>query len=865
MKRKYLQVLSLFLTVSMLAGCGTKTQTMTFPNNENQEMEEMAETEEENADSFETASNKDDTDYVQQLRAKYGQSDPKYDYQEPMYNLPEDHTFVFENVCADAYWEGFFDTIKVFTDPELENWLNVDIEEDLDNHTIEVKPSSIFYCTSAEENCSIDNGTWGSRSKFYLVQYKDVTTNEAYEKPRVTVFTIARDLDTPTLEQSVSQVGDYQLTWNSIKGADYYEVYAYEEESDYVRLMCTTKETTCTEEDFTPYVEGFEEEDGEVSGQNMDLFPDNTFFVLAKTEDGKVSGMSNVCEVADIAYTIPHFIYVDMDEEEDKYSYEGTSAMVLPTHLNVEMLDGSKTKMLLDYENAKVEDMGSVLEIRPKFVNAKLDAPYLYLEGMDEASFKEDLENVIARQKELEKKTAKQSTDIDIPYVPSNDSDNTESGNTEETPDEVKPDDNKTTDDNEKTSDDNEKTSDDNEETPEDNEKISDDDKKTLGDEEKPDNEQASDEKEKPDDQETPDDEKKADNSEKNSDDEEKPDNQETAQDKPTRTQSDLEDTIYANSALSAHIALNMLESEEEISLEGFPESSDRDFLLDCVLEAYTQNPLIGIMESVAYDYKENCLNVKYVLDKEESAAKREAATKKAQEITDSIITDDMNDFEKEEAINTYLCENASYDETIYDYINKDGSISEDVLYKNADSFLPYGILVNNVGVCESYAESFLLLARNAGLDAVIETGNLDGIAHEWNRVKIDGQWYVMDVTNNDNEKLPNAYFNLSDAAADEILIPDKKAISSEVYGDYTAASGEKEYYFVKGKCAANQEEAVEMMGSLLEDERMATIRVNEELDESDVEKIVREIAENLSLTDGKYYYNRGVLSLIKE
>ena len=55
------------------------------------------------------------------------------------------------------------------------------------------------------------------------------------------------------------------------------------------------------------------------------------------------------------------------------------------------------------------------------------------------------------------------------------------------------------------------------------------------------------------------------------------------------------------------------------------------------------------------------------------------------------------------------------------------------------------------------------------------------------------------------------------------------------------------------------------MMGSLLEDERMATIRVNEELDESDVEKIVREIAENLSLTDGKYYYNRGVLSLIKE
>ena len=40
---------------------------------------------------------------------------------------------------------------------------------------------------------------------------------------------------------------------------------------------------------------------------------------------------------------------------------------------------------------------------------------------------------------------------------------------------------------------------------------------------------------------------------------------------------------------------------------------------------------------------------------------------------------------------------------------------------------------------------------------------------------------------------------------------------------------------------------------------------MNEELDESDVEKIVGEIAQNLGLTEGKYYYNRGVLSVTKE
>ena len=326
-----------------------------------------------------------------------------------------------------------------------------------------------------------------------------------------------------------------------------------------------------------------------------------------------------------------------------------------------------------------------------------------------------------------------------------------------------------------------------------------------------------------------------------------------------------MEDTVYANSALSAHIAINMLENEEEISLDNFPESSDRDFLMECILEAYNQNPLIGIMEDVSYDYDTNCLVVEYAMDKDESISKRDAAIEKAKEITDEIITDGMSDFEKEEAINQYLCENGSYDESIFDYIQDDGSVSDDVLDETVDSFLPYGILVNNVGVCESYAEAFLLLARNAGLDAVIETGRLDGIAHEWNRVKIDGQWYVMDVTNNDNDKAPNAYFNLSDEASDEFLIPDKEAILYDAYGEYAAVSNDKEYYLVKGRCADDRDEAVELMGNLLSDDDNAIIRVNEELDESDVESLVRDVAENNNITDGKYYYYRGVLSMTRE
>ena len=57
-------------------------------------------------------------------------------------------------------------------------------------------------------------------------------TNETFEKPHVTVFTIERELDTPTLEQSLTDLGYYQLTWNPVKNADYYEIYEYEEDDD---------------------------------------------------------------------------------------------------------------------------------------------------------------------------------------------------------------------------------------------------------------------------------------------------------------------------------------------------------------------------------------------------------------------------------------------------------------------------------------------------------------------------------------------------------------------------------------------------------------------------------------------------------
>lgn len=67
------------------------------------------------------------------------------------------------------------------------------------------------------------------------------------------------------------------------------------------------------------------------------------------------------------------------------------------------------------------------------------------------------------------------------------------------------------------------------------------------------------------------------------------------------------------------------------------------------------------------------------------------------------------------------------------------------------DSFTTYGILVNKVGVCMSYSYVYQLFSDMVGLESIVVTGDLSGMPHAWNKVKIDEDWLHIDVTNNEN------------------------------------------------------------------------------------------------------------------
>lgn len=75
----------------------------------------------------------------------------------------------------------------------------------------------------------------------------------------------------------------------------------------------------------------------------------------------------------------------------------------------------------------------------------------------------------------------------------------------------------------------------------------------------------------------------------------------------------------------------------------------------------------------------------------------------------------------------------------------KQEAIQEKVDERFYDSFTAYGILMDGVGVCAGYSAAFKLLADAAGIESIVVTGYLDGsLPHAWNKVRIDGEWYIV-------------------------------------------------------------------------------------------------------------------------
>lgn len=166
-----------------------------------------------------------------------------------------------------------------------------------------------------------------------------------------------------------------------------------------------------------------------------------------------------------------------------------------------------------------------------------------------------------------------------------------------------------------------------------------------------------------------------------------------------------------------------------------------------------------------------------------------------AQSIISKIITPDMTPYEKELTIHDYIVNNASYD-----YVNLQRNTLPDSAYTAA------GILFEKSGVCQGYSEAFKLLLDLVGIENQIVIGSSStSAAHAWNIVRIDNDWYMVDLTYDDPileqdgkrvEVLSHEYFNVTDS----MLQKDHTWISS----NYPSATGTKFNYYVINKNLVN-------------------------------------------------------------
>ncbi|MBR1481368.1 MAG: hypothetical protein IJ598_00180 [Ruminococcus sp.] len=116
------------------------------------------------------------------------------------------------------------------------------------------------------------------------------------------------------------------------------------------------------------------------------------------------------------------------------------------------------------------------------------------------------------------------------------------------------------------------------------------------------------------------------------------------------------------------------------------------------------------------------------------------------------------SDYELELYFNDYLINHITYD--------KETSMPRNV----------YGGLVNGRAVCAGYSKAFQYLCNRAGIMCTSlfgdilrtdENTELETTLHSWNCIRLDGDWYHIDVTWNDskNAAYSHAYFNLTDDA----------------------------------------------------------------------------------------------------
>ena len=185
----------------------------------------------------------------------------------------------------------------------------------------------------------------------------------------------------------------------------------------------------------------------------------------------------------------------------------------------------------------------------------------------------------------------------------------------------------------------------------------------------------------------------------------------------------------------------------------------DRDDIKAAMRQLNSDHPDVFWIGVYYVDHKKNRTNVDFEpqegIGEDDIQPMHSDLEDAARKLIDSIPSG-LDDYHKVLYVHDYIAENCSYDYAAL-------KAGNDMLIYTA-----YGALVNGKAVCQGYAEAFSYIMSLIGIEAgTVQGDTYNYIGHAWNYVKLDGEYYWLDITwdDTDSKKLPtsHAYFLIND------------------------------------------------------------------------------------------------------
>lgn len=253
-----------------------------------------------------------------------------------------------------------------------------------------------------------------------------------------------------------------------------------------------------------------------------------------------------------------------------------------------------------------------------------------------------------------------------------------------------------------------------------------------------------------------------------------------------------------------------------------------------------------------------------------------ERVYKKAKTVLREIIDDNMTDIEKAHAIFDWIIINVTYDDELLRLGTQKDENGQNNVVNDYNGFYLEGVFDDKLAVCDGISKAYVLMCRMEGIPCIQVVGRSkeSEVGHAWNKIKIDGKWYVVcptsggTVFNDTMEMLNHAFFMTNDAKMQAKYVENGDyPEANEVYDLYK--DGEFTFdgktYKLKAEDRTEVIAATKYLISSGTGLRNIDIKINYNTDESGLNRALGEAAAALKYDVKKmsYKYTDGVLIII--